>query len=40
MGEDVEDADTNDSLPQYTQTPGLTKGMQGKTFSSFLWTIV
>ena len=31
VGENVEDADANDSLPQYTQTPGLTKHMQRKS---------
>ena len=43
VGENVQDADEHDSLPQYTQTPGLTIDMQGKkyswTFSSFFWTI-
>ena len=33
VGENVQDADEHDSLPQYTQTPGLTKHMQGKTYS-------
>ena len=33
VGENVQDADEHDSLPQYTQTPGLTKHMQGKKYS-------
>lgn len=35
VGENVEDADVNDSLPQKTQTPGLTKHMQGKSILDF-----
>ena len=35
VGENVQDADAHDSLPQYTQTPGLTKHMQGKSILDF-----
>ena len=35
VGENVQDANTYDSLPQYTQTPGLTKHMQGKRILDF-----
>ena len=43
VGENVEDADVNDSLPQYTQTPGLTKDMEGNSILDFFkrfWMIV
>ena len=36
MGENVEYADANDSLPQCIQTPGLTKDMQGKSILDVL----
>ena len=35
VGENVQDADAHDSLPQYTQTPGLTKHMQGTSILDF-----
>ena len=35
VGENVQDADAHDSLPQYTQTPGLTEHMQGKSILDF-----